>query len=333
MKNNISLVLISLFLTLFSVTQLTAASVNITYLGGGGTDYSTNFENLLSSDLKDIDSSKFNSYLSNSGAIALRGLGMDFADTSFKYVNLSFTTSVGMAPISAIDKLRKGQMSIFAVAPAMSVSLGLDMHYVKVPILKDFKFFVNFFYFDATSLVKPLLSQINQAKTVSFGLHFLYPIIKGKSVVSKHLLHWGGLNVSGGLDYLGTDLSFVFPLTNNGITLNPKLALSSKVFSLPIEVTTNVRLIHILSLFVGVGTDFNFGVSHIAVSAPNFTATDGGKYKVDADLGKKKAPHFMSLRLLAGVQINLWAFKFFANTNYSFTANALSANFGLRFSL
>lgn len=326
-------IIITAYLVVFaSFMHINAASVSVQHLGGG-TDYASHFQNSLNNDLKDIDSSKFNSYLSNSGAIALRGLGMDFADTSFKYINLSFTTGMGMAPISAIDKLQKGQTSIFAVSPALSVSLGLDMHYVKVPILKDFKFFVNFFYFDATSLIKPMVSQINQAKTVSFGLHFLYPVIKGKSVVSKHLLHWGGLNVSGGFDYLGTDLSFVFPLTTNNITLKPKLALTSKIVSFPIEVTTNVRLIHILSFFIGVGTDFNFGVSHLALSAPNFTASDGGSYKITADLGKKRAPHFMSLRLLAGVQINLWAFKFFVNTNYSFTANALSAHAGFRFSL
>lgn len=317
------------FLTQLSVTSLQAASVDITYLGGGGSNYSTQFENLLNPKLEDVDTEKFNLYLSNAAGIADRGLGTDYADTNFKWVNIGFIGGVGVAPTSGLSKLMQGDFDVMALSPALAVSIGLDMHYVPVPILKNFKFFFNFFTIDAG---KWLGENISKAKNLAWGIHVLYPVVKSVDVKSANLLRWGGINVSGGIDYISNNIDFTFPLTQSGVKLTPKLELTSWVFTIPLEVSTNVRLLYLLTLFAGFGTDFNFGSSQLKVGSSSFTATDGGKYELNVDLGKKRSPHFMTLRVFAGLQVNIWAFHIYTKVNYAFTSKALAMQAGFRFS-
>lgn len=329
------------FLVSICICQpLQAITVDFEHVSGSGVDYSQKFEEQLNPKLSEISSKKFNLYTANTAVTATRGLSTDYADTNFKYVNIGFTTSLSLAPIDVIEKFKKKQIDVFAFSPALSFSLGLDMHYVPVPILRNFKFFFNVFYFDAAPYAQKAIGSrmdIKKLKTTAVGFHLLYPIVKPQSVASKFLLLWGGINLSGGIDYLANEYEVEFPLKHTlgtqTTTLRPQLELTSKVFTVPLEVSTNVRFLYFLSLFIGFGADFNFGTSKLISKSSTYTASNGDVYRMTANFGKASSPHFMTLRLFGGLQINIWALHIYALVNYSFTSNAVAANVGVRFSI
>ncbi|MEL3907572.1 MAG: hypothetical protein P1P64_00975 [Treponemataceae bacterium] len=323
-----------LFLALAFTMGLFAIDVNITKRSGSSSDNSQDIKVEITEFLDKVsDLEKLNTYLANTGAIMSRGLGVDYANTDFKYFMLGFSNTLAVTPgndlkktIEEFNNFSEGG-DIAAIAPgiANSLTLGLDMHYVPVDILKDFKFYINVFHLNEkafSSLIGPD-SNVQFAAT-SFGLHFLYPVIKPISFKSKHLFYWGGINVSGGLDYVSNEISYSY--TNTDPNIDARAELVNRIFTLPIEVSTNVRLLHIFSLFAGLGTDFNFGKAY--VKADGTVIEDTNVYDLDVNFGKDGRPHFMGFRAFTGLEINLYVIHVMGKIEYSVFSKSLAAQVG-----
>ena len=334
-------IIFCLFFASLGLISLFAFEVTVT---GPDAEVSTEIKNEVEDFTNRINNEElnaFNTWLANTTATASRGIGWDYANTGFKYFTLGVSVSAGVSPAQNIKKLKAlfsetnendNEINLLAPSVLSGVYLGLDMHYVPVPILKDFKFYTNFFYMDYAKLLNKSLSEraVDKAAVTSFGIHFVYPVVKPVTLVSKHLFYWGGVLVSGGLDYVANDIrvNMQKELTNNGNSdrFFIKARMDSKIFTLPIEVSTNIRLIHVLSLFAGLGTDFNFGKAYLDISG---TIQDNGDtYDVTIDLGKKGRPHFMSVRAFTGCEINIAVFHILAKAEYSIASKTLAAQVG-----
>lgn len=332
---------------LFFTSWLFAIDVNVTKRSGLGNNYSadikTEIDKLLGDSPSDLE--KLNGYLANTGVVMSRGLGVDYANTDFKYFMLGFSVATAVTPgndlkktIEDLKNFKSGSKKISAIAPGTmgAVTLGLDMHYVPVDILKDFKFYINAFHLNEkafSSMMGPD-SNVKFAMT-SFGLHFLYPIIKPISFKSKHLFQWGGVNVSGGLDYASNKIfvshTNTIQVNDRNADLNAKAELVNSVFTLPIEVSTNVRLLHFLSIFTGLGTDFNFGKAYVKANGTVSETSTNSVYDLDVSFGKNGRPHFMSFRAFTGIELNLYVLHILSKIEYSVFSKSLSAQVGFSF--
>src|SRR5690606_4471302 len=107
------------------------------------------------------------------------------------------------------------------------------------------------------------------AKLNSFGIHFRYHWIEGSG---SKLLRWGGIKLHTGYEYNTTRLTFTSTLSetiNEDVgggqtvqgTINgkPSATIEVATSSIPLEISTDIQLLYFLSLYTGLGVDFNFG--------------------------------------------------------------------------
>lgn len=312
----------------------------------GSVDESVDIANEIRSNIEDAGldentAKQFNRNFANSTAAISRGLGLDYANTTFKYFTLSASVSAALSPCNNIHKLieefsEKEVHKVLLVHPpaiGATATLGLDMHYAKNPVLKKFKFFLNFFTIDASKYLNNTSANVRKTSISSFGFHFLYPLMTSKSSISKNVFYWGGINISGGLDYvenhINTDIIHSITVNGKDAELRANARMRSRIFTLPIEVSTNIRMIHILSLFGGLGTDFTFGKAYVEADGIIDEQVTGTIYDVNAKLGERARPSLMNLRFFAGTEINLYVLHVLAKIEYSVFAKSLSAQAGI----
>ncbi len=117
---------------------------------------------------------------------------------------------------------------------------------------------------------------------LSLGVVANYQIFRERSLLG--LLVWRGLSVGSGLLYQKNSTAFVYKVDRitedvnydlgGGVTgistivLDPnvKFGLDSNLVTIPVELTTAVRLLYVLNISVGFGFDINFGSSDLIVA-------------------------------------------------------------------
>jgi len=113
--------------------------------------------------------------------------------------------------------------------------------------------------------------------------------------------------------------------------------LSSSVIVAPLEVTTSMRFLYFVSVYGGFGIDLQVGKSSMSADLDaDLTATDPTNNDAPVDMGTAhitvegtKGPSTGKARALAGVQVNVWKLKIFAQVN-AIPISAASVALGLR---
>lgn len=284
--------------------------------------------------------------MSNAQTISHKGQGVSYAtEHSLFVVGGSF--GGGFNTTSGFDFDPKGGVPPIGVGIQASGMVGLSLSRFPLPQigpidLKKLTLFVNYFSYSNDSLFNGL-----GLKTNTFGIHAQYKLIDGKNIGGIGVLNWGGLLITSGLDVSNNTISYK---GNQGVGINSggqtytwvsastsTLSIESSSFSIPIEVSTNVRLLYVLSFFVGTGFDVNFGNSKMAANITGpitdvLGATVGNATLVASD---EKGPSFGTWRFFAGPQLNLVPLKntnllsIYAQGNYSIGGN-YGAHAGIR---
>lgn len=176
----------------------------------------------------------------------------------------------------------------------------------------------------------------------SMGLVGQYRLIEERSL-GLSVLKWNGVDVSSGFRIAKNKFSFTQTLpsiaeTNGAVTATVAAAPATvgadvNVFSVPVEVSTSVRLLYILNFFGGLGGDFNFG-SAKAISDYNtnigFSGVVGtGSATGELDLGGNTSPTPWNLRAFGGLGLEFAIGQVNLGIGKSLTAGAWSANLGL----
>jgi len=154
----------------------------------------------------------------------------------------------------------------------------------------------------------------------SIGATANYQLVPSKKV-AKGLLLWRGVNVGTGFIYSGTKIGLSMNLgrqegTFSGIgtlTIDPKMVLDFKIdtFTIPVEVTTAVKLLWFLNIPLGVGADFGFGKSDLKVSAAgDMNVTGSGIQQqtpgyMSLTAGGDMSPTVTNFKVMSGVGINI----------------------------
>jgi hypothetical protein len=282
----------------------------------------------------------------NAQSFSSKGLGVDYASEA-TLVEAGATFSLA----SNVDKAYKpsgsytdppisGGGANFSLMGGVGLGLvGLD------PVM----IFANWFKGSAT------LGQLD-GHYQNWGLHGQLRLLgpsRGMSA-TKFLIRWGGIAITSGVDYAHVELSTsnkissTFPVAQGApVTVtsagNLTFTLDQTTWSVPLEVTTSLRLLSLITLYGGLGLDWQLGGGcdlHILMSQASLTGkVQGVAYNnlgtVDIKADGHVAPSAARMREIAGVQLSIMdVVRIFAQVNTTASSPMLtSLALGLRLAI
>lgn len=285
--------------------------------------------------------------MANSSVMAGKGIGSDYA-SNMEVVLIG--AGVGVGADLEKDKQTDSDLSGFGVQGGLILGtnlgwmdtqkiLGLDTNKLSV--------YVNYLGYDLDRKMGDDEEQSLEANLRSIGFHVRYDWIKGNG---SKWFGWGGLKVHTGYEYNTTKLTFGTTLSetisedvgggqtvSGTITGKPAATIDVATQSIPLEISTDVQLLYILSLYTGLGVDFNFGKAKSAgaLNADPTTLTfsgGGGNPTVQADANIDGSGSVTSVltRGFVGVQVNLPFIRIFVQADKAFGNDLVGATAGLR---
>lgn len=303
-------------------------SVNITNptlnaLGAGPA-----LENKINSEFQVPQMGDFLKSMANAQAIANKGLGVSYATEHSVFVaGGSFGVGASLGEASSLSFSTSGGLPAIGVGVQASGMLGVSLSKIPAPALgpldlKRVTIFINYFGISNDSLVDSLTIKAN-----TFGLHAQYRIIEAKNFGGIGILNWGGLAFTTGFAVSTNSLTYKVGqsietnVSGSYVRWTPNassnLTLEANSFTIPLELSTSVRLLYILSLFGGAGIDLNMGKSTIGANLSGTISSTGAVTDPNAGtasllLSQSQNPAFGHLRFFSGVQLNIVPLK---NTN------------------
>jgi hypothetical protein len=287
--------------------------------------------------------------MANASVMSGKGVGSDYA-SNMDVVLLG--AGVGAGADLEKDKTTDSDLSGVGVQGGVIVGTNLGWLPVKKILGLDtnrLNLYVNFFKYD---MEKSFDKSSVEADLQSFGLHASYLWKKGNS---SKMFGWGGLRIHTGIERNSMDLNFSSEINeavtanSNGRTAsgtvrgNPRASIKTATTSIPLEISTSVRLLYVLSVYTGLGVDYNMGSAEgkgdLQATPADITCTTGcggspttvGTVRPEANIDAKgKVDSFLS-RGFAGVQINLPFFVIFGQVDKAFGNDLIGATAGARF--
>ncbi len=277
----------------------------------------------------------------NAQAFTTRGMGVDYA-SNMKYLmigaaaNLSLNVEKGYVPQDT-----RSPPPIEGAGSNATIMAGTNLRWLG---LRPISIFAN--YFQSSGAHGTF-----DAKLHNWGVHAQLKLFgpKDDETAWNVLMRWGGIDITSGVDFsqlnlelgVGKHVKSDIPLGAAGnahvlVNSTGKFALDMSTLSVPLEVTTNFRVLYIASVYGGVGFDWQFGGENkIALDLDGkMTGTVAG---MSADIGTVKAtaaergvPVAGKLRGLVGAQVNLWLLKLFTQVNVMPDAGLFSLALGVR---
>jgi hypothetical protein len=263
----------------------------------------------------------------NATSFSNRGIGADYASNSERLI---VGVASNLAVSADLGDDSGNEVPTVGVAANVTLMAGLNLRRWKRP---ELTVYANVFHRSADS------GQLRGAIT-NVGLHGQYKFFTPTIGLKRLLVQWGGVDVTAGLELarwslgLRGELTSDFeieaeqPGTSSTVTaaLRGRFDVGSTTVSAPIEVTTNLRLLYIASLYLGLGLDLQAGHATIgAATSGTLSATRPdvvpgagmvetiGEVSVAAEGSNR--PSIAGYHLLLGAQINLWRLKVFTQAS------------------
>lgn len=271
------------------------------------------------------DARRYLQAFSDAQAFSNRGLGADYAATAKTFI-VGF--AVNVSANTDDDYVASGdnrQPPIDGMGANFSLMAGTNLHWLG---LRPVTIYANYFRGDA---------RFNQfdGTSANFGLHGQIKLFKdGRDPYENIVLSWGGIDITSGIERgeltlrLTDTVQSRIPLTNS--RGGPYIEADSsgvfnadmRVWSVPIEVTTSVRLLYLLSIYGGLGFDWQFGSNKLTMDLNSQLLGVAPEAADKIDVGSAKltatesvSPSAGKLRGLVGVQVNLAFLRVFTHLN------------------
>jgi hypothetical protein len=295
----------------------------------------------LNKDTPDVGVGKYADGVADATGFAMKGQTSDYAE-NFNYFVLKPSFGVGVRGDMNDAQSADG----FGLGGALTVGLNLNLLPVEKigPVeLKKLDLFISFMNYNVDQ---------NQDKSSfkgelsSFAILGRYRIMDGKDILPGYMLEWGGLHLHTGFQrnkmamkltqgFDGTTVDVDTGSGTGSVSLDGVSAtfdLDSTVTSIPVEVSTYLRMLYVFTLYGGLGFDYTIGKSDIGVTANGSVndGTSGYGATIDADEsgdGKAKATNFRSF---AGIQFNVPFVRVYAQMNKGLGSDLVGANFGIK---
>jgi hypothetical protein len=264
-------------------------------------------------------------------SFSTRGLGVD-------YVSMPTDLILGVGAnfaVAASGDFNAEERPTSGLSANVSFMAGMNLSKYGSP---RWTLFANGFYRRAT------LNSLRGGITTA-GLHAQYRIIKPQqdNGAATQFLRWTGLDLTSGLEFtrwnLGVDddiqTDFAVNGSNGGAMLTLESAgtfdLSSTAMTVPVELSTGIRIALLLSVYVGAGVDLNASTGRLNVALDGDLLTQDGRNVGTATIqgGGNTSGSPVAARIMAGAQLNLSKIKVYVQLNGSATP-AASIGAGIR---
>jgi hypothetical protein len=285
--------------------------------------------------------------MANSSVMAGKGIGSDYASRMKVFM---IGAGVGLGADLEKDKTTDSNLSGVGVQGGIIIGTNLGwMDTQKILGLQTdrLNLYANYLGYNLDRKMGDAGNDQIEAKLKSFGLHASYDLVRSKG---SSLLRWGGIKVHTGYEYNSTELTFKTTLKENvsatlgggvsasgTLTGNPAASIDVSTQSIPLEISTNIQLLYLLSLYTGIGADFNFGdaKSKGALNAGDSPvlingANTGTTVTADANIQGKGKVNPVLTRAFAGVQFNLPYINIFVQADKALGNDLVGATAGVR---
>ena len=296
--------------------------------------------------------------MANSSVMAGKGIGSDYASNMSVFL---IGGGIGAGADLAKDETTDSDLSGVGVAPGLIIGtnlgfmdtakiLGMDTNRLNV--------YLNFMGYKHKQQLddKPGKESSAELDMTAMGVHFRYDWIQPRG---SKLLGWGGVKFHLGYEYNKTDITFNSKINENvsqtdangnvisgDIEGSPTAKILVNTHSIPFEISTDVQLLYVLSLYGGLGVDYNFGQAkgigslNAAPSpvgctnpSPGELCSGGTDVEVtpEANIDATGKVNPFTYRGFAGVQINLPYLRIFGQVDKSLGDDLIGATAGVRF--
>jgi hypothetical protein len=264
-------------------------------------------------------------------SFSTRGLGVD-------YVSMPTDLVLGVGAnfaVAASGDFNAEERPTSGLSANVSFMAGLNLSKYGSP---RWTLFANGFYRRAT------LNSLRGGITTA-GLHAQYRIIKPQqdNGAATQLLRWTGLDLTSGLEFtrwnLGVDDDIQTDFAVNGSAASAMMTLesagtfdlSSTAMTVPVEISTGIRIALLVSVYVGAGVDFNASTGRLNVALDGNLMTEDGRNVGTTTIegGGNTSGSPLAGRIMAGAQLNLSKIKVYVQLNGSATP-AASIGAGIR---
>ena len=179
---------------------------------------------------------------------------------------------------------------------------------------------------------------------VNVGLRVQAKLLRPQLVPGFRVARWGGLDLTTGYTFarttltLGEEFEASAPL-DGGVVLDTvstgTLELVQTAHTIPVELTTNLTLFELLTVYGGAAVDIPLGDASATFDLDSVLTGVGegqrfglgtARLQVDDAIGADD----VLPRFLAGVQVNLWALKVFSQLNIGTTDATLGLSAGVK---
>lgn len=316
----------------------------------------TKVEAEINKDLPSAPPQRLMEGMANSSVMAGKGIGSDYASRMNVFL---IGAGIGAGADLAKDKTTDSDISGAGVAPGLIIGANLSFLDTKTILGMDtdrLNAYINFMNYTYKHKLNDKPDERSEAELemMAFGVHFKYDWIQGSG---SKWLGWGGVKFHFGYEYNSTNIIFSSQInedvntSGNGYDVtgtirgNPRATIESSTHSIPIELSTDVQLLYFLSLYTGIGADYNFGQAQGKGSLnadPSTVSCSGGagcttagnpdatvQAEANVDATGKVNPFLF--RGFAGVQLNLPYVVIFGQVDKAFGNDLIGATAGLRF--
>lgn len=313
-------------------------------------------ENEINKDLPSAPPKRLMEGMADSSVAAGKGIGSDYASNMDV---LLIGAGVGVGADLEKDKNTDSEMSGVGVAPGIIVGMNLAWMDARRFMGMDtdrLNVYFNFMKYtlDQTLNDKPNERSEAELDMLAMGVHFRYDWIKGNG---SKWLGWGGVKFHFGYEYNKTDLTFssqinetVNETSSNGevisgtVSGSPSAKIAVNTHSIPIELSTDVQFLYILSLYTGLGVDYNFGQAkgsgalngnESPVTCTGGSCTGAGDptvlVKPEANIDATGKVTAFTPRAFVGLQVNIPYVRVFVQADKVLGNEVVGATAGVRF--
>jgi hypothetical protein len=269
----------------------------------------------------------------NAQALVHKGIGTDYAsaiDGVILGVGVGAAIDPGDQSLSVATSGEEGAVPVGAGAQ-ITIMAGYNFARFGVPELTLF----------AHGMGAPFSLSEYSGSFYNFGVTGQYRLIAPRGEAWP--LRWGGLSVTSGVEVSRMRLTLVstdmvhFDTRVGGVRVkgdsDGKLDLVQSAVSIPLELTTSVTMLQVLTLYAGLGGDLNFGSANLILDLDTTVTANGGEAgtgSAEATLEDAGDPDLLTFRLLGGLQLDFGPVHLFGQVNLLPKNLTLAASAGAR---
>ncbi len=313
-------------------------------------------ENKINEDLPSGAPDRLMEGMANSSVMAGKGIGTDYAS------NMSvFLIGAGVGLGADLEKPEGTDSPASGVGIAPGVMVGVNLGFLDAEKILGMETDRLNLYINFMSYSYNRKTQDDEGKKttigvdmLSFGSHMRYDWVQGKG---NKALGWGGVKFTFGIEFNRTEFDFKTDIeetisetvsgsgeTISGtITGSPQASILASTTSIPLAISTDVQLLYFVSLYTGLGLDYNMGEAKGKgkLNGNNSTvACTGGvacgtqrdiqvRPRANINVSAKVDP--LLYRAFAGMQFNLPWTRVFVQVDKSLSNDLIGATAGVRF--